>query len=125
MPTVRRSGTDVEEGAELADLAKRRAPTDAEIEAQAAEDGDAWTDEELADAEAVWPPPSPAELRALRHRLGLSQARFARRFGFSVDTVRQYEQGRRTPTGPAVALLRVIGADPDVVARALRGRKAG
>lgn len=125
MPTVRRSGTDVEEAAELADLAKRRAPTDAEIEAQATEDGDAWTDEELADAEAVWPPPSPAELRALRHRLGLSQARFARRFGFSVDTVRQYEQGRRTPTGPAVALLRVIGADPDVVARALRGRKAG
>lgn len=125
MPTVRRSGTDVEEATELADLAKRRVPTDAEIEAQAAEDGDAWTDEELADAEAVWPPPSPAELRALRHRLGLSQARFARRFGFSVDTVRQYEQGRRTPTGPAVALLRVIGADPDVVARALRGRKAG
>ena len=108
MPTVRRSGTEIDEAAELAELAKRRAPTD----------------EELAGAEAVWPPPSPAEVRALRHRLGLSQARFARRFGFSVDAVRQYEQGRRKPTGPAVALLRVIGADPDAVARALRGRKA-
>ena len=125
MPTVRRSGTEIDEAAELAKLAKRRAPTEAEIEAQAAEDGDAWTDKELAGAEAVWPSPSPTEVRALRHRLGLSQARFARRFGFSVDAVQQYEQGRRKPTGPAAALLRVIGADPDAVARALRGKKAG
>jgi len=125
MPTVRRSGTEIDEAAELANLATHRAPTEAEIEAQAAEDGDAWTDEELAGAEAVWPSPSPTEVRALRHRLGLSQARFARRFGFSVDAVQQYEQGRRKPTGPAAALLRVIGADPDAVARALRSKKAG
>ena len=125
MPTVRRSGTETDEAAELAELAKRRAPTEAEIEAQATEDGDAWTDEELAGAEAVWPSPSPTEVRALRQRLGLSQARFARRFGFSVDAVQQYEQGRRKPTGPAAALLRVIGSDPDAVARALRGKKTG
>ena len=125
MPTVRRSGTEGDEAAELAELAKRRVPTEAEMEAQAFEDGDAWTDEELAGAEAVWPSPSPAEVRALRHRLGLSQARFARRFGFSVDAIQQYEQGRRKPTGPAAALLRVIRADPDAVARALRGKKVG
>ena len=57
MPTVRRSETEIDEAAELAELAKRRAPTEAEIEAQATEDGDAWTDEEMAGAEAVWPPP--------------------------------------------------------------------
>ena len=125
MPTVRRSETEIDEAAELADLAKHCAPTEAETEAQAAEDGDAWTDEELAGAEAVWPSPSPAEVRALRHRLGLSQARFARRFGFSVDAVQQYEQGRRKPTGPAAALLRVIGVDPDAVARALGSKKVG
>jgi len=125
MPTVRHLGTEIDEAAELAKLAKRRAPTEAEIEAHAAEDGDAWTNEELAGAEAVWPSPSPTEVRALRHRLGLSQARFARRFGFSVDAVQQYEQGRRKPTGAAAALLRVIRADPDAVARALRGKKAG
>ena len=125
MATVRRSETDVDETAELSELAQHAAPTEAEIEAQTAADGDAWTDAELAGAEAVWPSPSPADVRALRHRLGLSQARFARRFGFSVDAVQQYEQGRRKPTGAAAALLRVIGADPDAVARALQGTKTG
>lgn len=48
---------------EAAKLAKRRAPS----EAHAAEDGDAWTNEELAGAEAVWPSPSPTEVGALRH----------------------------------------------------------
>ena len=125
MTIMRRSETEIDEIAELAELAKRPGPSEPEIAAQAAEDGDAWTDAELADAEAAWPSPSPAEVRALRQRLGLSQARFARRFGFSVDAVQQYEQGRRKPTGPAAALLRVIGAEPDAVARALQGTKAG
>lgn len=125
MPTVRHLGTEIDEAAELAKLAQRRAPTEAEIEVHASEDGDAWTNDELAGAEAVWPSPSSTEVRALRHRLGLSQVRFARRFGFSVDAVQQYEQGRRKPTGAAAALLRVIGADPDAVARALRGKKVG
>ncbi len=62
------------------------------------------------------------QVRALRSRLGLSQAQFAQRFGFTVDTVQQYEQGRRTPSGPASTLLRVIDADPEAVIRALRVR---
>jgi putative transcriptional regulator len=57
--------------------------------------------------------------------LGLSQAQFARRFGFTLDTVQQYEQGRQRPSGPASTLLRVIEADPEGVVRALRLRKAG
>jgi len=71
------------------------------------------------------PPPSPEQVRMLRKKLGLSQAQFARRFGFTLDTVQQYEQGRRRPSGPASTLLRVIAADPDAVVRALGPRGAG
>jgi putative transcriptional regulator len=55
----------------------------------------------------------------------LTQTQFAGRFGFTLDTVQQYEQGRRRPSGPALTLLRVIEADPDAVVRALRLREAG
>jgi putative transcriptional regulator len=45
-------------------------------------------------------------------------------FGFSVDTVQQYEQGRRVPSGPASTLLRVIAAEPEAVIRALDPHRA-
>jgi putative transcriptional regulator len=125
MPIVRRSKTDINDAALLADLAARPAWTDARIDTMAAEDRDAWTEEDAASAVAVCPPPTAEQVRALRTRLGLSQAQFALRFGFTVDTVQQYEQGRRTPSGPASTLLRVIDADPDAVIRALRVRPSG
>jgi putative transcriptional regulator len=124
MPIVRRTPADIDR-ARLAELEARPRPSEEEIEAQTVEDGDVSTDEELAGAEPVHPPPSPAQVRALRKRLGLSQAQFARRFGFTLDTVQQYEQGRRRPSGPVSTLLRVIEADPEAVARALGLRKAG
>ena len=124
MPIVRRTPADVDKAKLLAELAARPRPSEEEIEAQAAEDGDAWTDAQLAEAEPVCPPPSPAQVRALRAKMGLSQARFARRFGFTLDTVQQYEQGRRRPSGPASTLLRVIEADPEAVMRALRLRNS-
>jgi putative transcriptional regulator len=65
------------------------------------------------------------DVRLVRERLGLSQASFATRFGFSVETIRQYEQGKRMPTGPVRTLLRVIAAEPDAVTRALAARKRG
>jgi len=92
------------------------------IEAQAAEDRDVWTDAEPGDTEAVYRPPS---VRALRARLGSTQAQFARRLGFTLDTVQQYDQGRRRPSGPASTLLQVIEADSEAVVRALGPRKAG
>jgi putative transcriptional regulator len=125
MPIVRRTRADIDEAELLAKLAAHPRPSEQEIEAHAAEDCDAWTDEELAEAELVQPPLSPERVRALRARLGLSQAQFARRFGFTLDTVQQYEQGRRRPSGPASTLLRVIEADPESVVRALRPRKIG
>jgi putative transcriptional regulator len=124
MPIVRRTRADIEEPKVLADLAARPRPGEEEIERQVVEDGDAWTDQELAEAEPAYPPPSPAQVRALRAKLGLSQAQFARRFGFTIDTVQQYEQGRRRPSGPASTLLRIIEADPEAVVRALGLRKA-
>jgi putative transcriptional regulator len=123
MPIVRRSRADLDEAKLLAELAEHRCPSEAEIEAQAIEDGDAWTDQELSEAEPVFAPPTPEEVRELRTKMGLSQAHFARRFGFTLDTIQQYEQGRRRPSGPASTLLRVIAADPAAVARALGRRE--
>jgi putative transcriptional regulator len=125
MPIVRRTRADIDRTKLLAELAARPRPGEKEIDAQASKDGDAWTDQELADAEPVYPPPSPEQIRALRKKLALTQVRFARRFGFTLDTVQQYEQGRRRPSGPASTLLRVIEADPEAVVRALGLRKTG
>ncbi len=119
MPIVRRKLGDIDREKLLAELAARPRPSEEEIDRQAAEDGDVWSEEDLANAILVYPTPSAAQIKALRARLGLSQARFAHRFGFTVDTIRQYEQGRRVPSGPASTLLKVIAADPDAVIRAL------
>ncbi len=78
-----------------------------------------FTADELARARRVVPTPAPDDVRAVRQNLGLSQQQFAARFGFSVETIRNYEQGHRRPTGPARVLLRVIANDPDSVTRAL------
>jgi putative transcriptional regulator len=125
MPILRLTRAEIDETKLLDELAARPRPSGKDIEAQASQDGDAWTDDELAEAEPVRPPPSPEEVRALRAKLGLSQVRFARRFGFTLNTVQQYEQARQRPSGPASTLLRVIEANPEAVVRALRLRKAG
>ena len=59
------------------------------------------------------------DLKALRQRLGLSQAAFARRYGFAVGSIRNWEQGCRQPKGPTRLLLRVIEREPEAVQRAL------
>jgi putative transcriptional regulator len=56
---------------------------------------------------------------ATRGKLGLSQEQFAAAFGVSLGTVRNWEQGRRTPDGPALVLLTVIEKSPRAVLRAL------
>jgi putative transcriptional regulator len=119
MPIVRHSRADIDEANLRAKLASQPSPPEAEVEAQATEDGDEWTDEDLSIADLVLPSPSPERIRAVRMRLGLSQSEFAKRFGFRVEAVRQYEQGDRRPSGPAATLLRVIEAAPEVVERAL------
>ena len=61
----------------------------------------------------------PADVKALRSRLGQSQTEFALMIGVSVATLRNWEQGRRRPEGPALALLRVASTNPRLVASAL------
>jgi putative transcriptional regulator len=51
--------------------------------------------------------------RSVRGRTGLTQTAFAARIGVPVETVRNWEQGKRSPRGPARALLRVIEEAPD------------
>jgi putative transcriptional regulator len=58
-------------------------------------------------------------VRATRTKLGLSQAEFARRFRVPVGTLRDWEQARATPPDFAVAYVRVIGQDPELVAKAI------
>ena len=62
----------------------------------------------------------PADVRAIRDRLEKSQTEFAMMIGVSVATLRNWEQGRRVPDGPAQALLRVAAQNPEAVAAALR-----
>lgn len=59
------------------------------------------------------------DVKAVRQQLGKSQAEFAVMFGVSVTTVRDWEQGRRRPAGPAQALLKVTAANPKAVVAAL------
>lgn len=63
--------------------------------------------------------PDAVDVRAIRRPLGLTQAAFAARYGFTVNAVRNWEQGRRRPEGPARMLLKVIEHDPKAVDRAL------
>lgn len=63
----------------------------------------------------------PAEIKAIRQKLGKSQAEFALMIGVSVSTLQNWEQGRRRPEGPAQALLKVAAEHPEVVADALSG----
>lgn len=63
--------------------------------------------------------PETLDVKAIRGRLGLTQAEFAARFGFDVRAVENWEQGRRQPERPARAFLRVIDREPEAVMRAL------
>ena len=89
------------------DIERVERTTEAEIEAQAAED-----EAEARDAAAAY-------VRRVRRRTGLTQAAFAARIGVPLDTVRNWEQGKRAPAGPARALLRVLDRAPEAALAAL------
>lgn len=59
------------------------------------------------------------QVKKIRQATGLSQAAFAKRLNVAVGTLRNWEQGRREPEGPARALLRAIQNDPKHVLAAL------
>jgi len=120
MPIVRRSAKEIRKrGGGQVDWKRVRATTDREIAAQIASDPD--TAPVIADVKhlrRVYNPPLP-DVKAIRQKLALSQAAFANRFGFSVRTVQQWEQGRSVPDRPTRILLRVIESAPEAVEQAL------
>src|SRR6185437_13828076 len=65
------------------------------------------------------------EVRSLRRRARLTQVEFAARLGVPVETIRNWEQGKRMPRGPARALLAVIAHAPETVFAALDPHAGG
>src|SRR3984885_13346564 len=63
--------------------------------------------------------PHNVDVKAIRNRLGMTQARFSDTFGFSLDAIKHWEGGRRTPEAPARILLTVIDRNPAAVLTAL------
>lgn len=62
-----------------------------------------------------------AGVRDLRLRSQLTQAEFAAKLGVPIETIRNWEQGKRSPRGPARALLAVVAHAPETVFAALAG----
>ena len=70
------------------------------------------------------PAAAPPSVRDLRRRAQLTQTEFAARLGVPVETIRNWEQGKRAPRGPARALLAVIAHSPETVFAALAAEPA-
>ncbi|HTB22729.1 MAG TPA: type II toxin-antitoxin system MqsA family antitoxin [bacterium] len=62
-------------------------------------------------------PAKPKEIREVRKVLGLDRAKLAQVLGVSVETIRSYEQGRRSPDGPVTKLLRFLSRYPALVSK--------
>ena len=63
--------------------------------------------------------PQQVDVKAIRNRLGMTQAKFSATFGFSLDAIKHWEGGRRLPEAPARTLLTVIDKNPAAVLTAL------
>ena len=62
----------------------------------------------------------PSEVAVIRAKTHKSQTEFAQMIGISVSTLRNWEQGERKPTGPAMVLLKIVDNDPSYVERIVR-----
>lgn len=93
------------------DIARVDATTESEIQAHIAED----EKEAMLDA-------AKFALR-VRKRLGLSQTEFSKRIEVSVETIRNWEQGRRYPTGAAKTLLKILDHAPEASLSALSAKR--
>ena len=104
------------------DWAALDALTDAEIDAQIAANPDAapdMSDWPLEDAVFM----EPVDVKAIRRRTGMSQQEFARTFSLNLAALRDWEQQRRMPRGPARALMQIIDREPEAARRALQRRR--
>jgi putative transcriptional regulator len=107
------------------DWAALDALTDEEIDAQIAANPDAAPD--ISDWSLDDPKVRimvPTDVKAIRAKFGLSQEKFAKTFALNLATLRDWEQERRMPHGPARTLLQIIDREPAAVRRALAPKKA-
>jgi len=120
MTTGRRTLTSLKSsGGGRVDWQRLDQTTDEDIDRMIAQDPDTAPDlSRDRDWRKVITPQLP-DVRAIRRKLRLSQSQFAKRFGFSVRTIQEWEQGRALPDRPARILLRVIAKSPKTVARAV------
>ena len=63
--------------------------------------------------------PDEVDVKSIRNKLNMTQSRFSETFGFSLDAIKHWEGGRRTPEAPARTLLTVIDKNPGAVLTAL------
>jgi putative transcriptional regulator len=66
--------------------------------------------------------PDDVDVKAIRSKLGLSQAEFSRRYALSPRSLQEWEQGRRRPEGAVRAYLTVIARNPEAVEKALTAK---
>src|SRR6266481_4412428 len=64
--------------------------------------------------------PDEVDVKSIRTKLNMTQSRFSDTFGFSLDAIKHWEGGRRTPEAPARTLLTVIEKNPAAVLTALQ-----
>ena len=81
----------------------------------------AWRRGELKLKTTIVELPVASDVPEIRKKLGLSQEQFAQLMGVSVATLRNWEQGRREPHGPARSLLMIASREPAAVLKALSG----
>ena len=79
-----------------------------------------WVNGKPVRARVTYVPVPQVDVRRLRSRMKLSQTQFAAKFGFSLDSIQNWEQGHRQPEGPARILLAVIAKNPKAVEEAIR-----
>src|SRR5437588_12981498 len=96
-----------------------KALTDEEIAAQIAADPDVAPEWDWSLDDPRVRIMVPTDVKAIRAKFGLSQDRFAKTFALNLATLRDWEQQRRIPHGPARTLLQIIDREPEAVRRAL------
>jgi len=64
--------------------------------------------------------PEPIDVKAIRENTGMSQQKFSTTFGISIGTLRHWEQGLRSPRGPARVLLKVVQHNPVAIIEAMQ-----
>lgn len=79
-----------------------------------------WVNGKPARARVTYVPVPRADVRKLRAKMGLSQTPFAAKYGFSLDSIQNWEQGHGRPEGPARRLLLVIAKNAKAVEEALK-----